>query len=70
MLLIYLYGEGLVSYKNLFPIQLYIYIDNAIIIKNKVTKYTIWTICNHGIQKSHWDIDVTWQDINILLIYV
>ena len=29
----YLYGEGLVSCKNLFPIQLYIYIDNKIIIK-------------------------------------
>jgi hypothetical protein len=25
--------EGLVSCKNLFPIQLYIYIDNKIIIK-------------------------------------
>ena len=33
MLLMYLYGEGLVSCKNLFPIQLYIYIDNKIIIK-------------------------------------
>ena len=32
MLLMYLYGEGLVSCKNLFPIQ-YIYIDNKIIIK-------------------------------------
>ena len=29
----YLYGEGLVSCKNLFPIQLYIYIDNNIIIE-------------------------------------
>ena len=36
MLLMYLYGEGLVSCKNLFPIQLYIYIDNTIIIKYKV----------------------------------
>ena len=27
MLLMYLYGEGLVSCKNLFPIQLYIYIQ-------------------------------------------
>jgi hypothetical protein len=33
MLLMYLYEEGLVSCKNLFPIQLYIYIDNKIIIK-------------------------------------
>ena len=32
----YLYGEGLVSCKNLFPIRLYIYIDNKIIIKYKV----------------------------------
>ena len=37
MLLMYLYGEGLVSCKNLFPIQLYIYIDNPVIIKYKVT---------------------------------
>ena len=36
MLLMYLCGEGLVSCKNLFPIQLYIYIDNKIIIKCKV----------------------------------
>ena len=28
-----MYGEGLVSCKNLFPIQLNIYIDNKIIIK-------------------------------------
>ena len=34
------------------------------------TKYTMWTICNHGIQKSQWDIDVTWKDINMILIYV
>jgi hypothetical protein len=33
MLLMYLYGEGLVNCKNLFPIQLFIYIDNKIIIK-------------------------------------
>jgi hypothetical protein len=33
MLLLYLYGEELVSCKNLFSIQLYIYIDNKIIIK-------------------------------------
>ena len=36
MLLMYLYGEGLVSCKNLFPIQLYIYIENKIIIEYKV----------------------------------
>ena len=35
MLLMYLYEEGLVSCKNLFPIQLYIYIDNKIIIKKR-----------------------------------
>jgi hypothetical protein len=28
-------------------------------------KYIIWTICHHGIHKSHWDIDVTWMDINM-----
>ena len=33
ILLMYLYGEGLVSCKNLFPVQLYIYIDNKIIIR-------------------------------------
>jgi hypothetical protein len=37
----YLYGEGLVSCKNLFPIQLYIYIDNKIIIKDGI--FTDWT---------------------------
>ena len=28
-------------------------------------KYIIWTISHHGIHKSHWDIDVTWMDINM-----
>ena len=42
MLLMYLYGEGLVSCKNLFSIQLYISIDNKIIIKyeNKFSNNT------------------------------
>jgi hypothetical protein len=30
LLLMYLYGEGLVSCKNLFPMQLYMSIDNKI----------------------------------------
>ena len=40
MLIMYLYGEGLVSCKNLFPIQLYIYIDNKIIIKYEKKIFT------------------------------
>ena len=28
-------------------------------------KYIIWTISHHGIHNSHWDIDVTWMDINM-----
>jgi hypothetical protein len=43
MLFMYLYGEGLVSCKNLFPIQLYIYIDNKIIIKSKTLDETDWS---------------------------
>ena len=34
-------------------------------------KYIICTVCNHGIQKSHWDIDVTWKDIHMdIIIYM
>ena len=61
ILLMYLYGEGPVSCKNLFPIQWYLYIDNKIIIKSKSTYVNISVRCwrsffcggNRSIEETH-----------------
>ena len=51
-ILMYVYGEGLVSCKNVFPIQLYIYIDNKIIIRVIFKKMK--TLCDIEGEISNW----------------